>query len=101
MVGQEVVSKSGWISILDARPPEGETVWLYTKYGFTVDTWDIIYERPVEFSTKTIPVGVGFEEHDFEDVIAWKYIDKDGLSEIESEYSRYWGGVNEDPMGGL
>lgn len=72
----------GWISVGDGLPEPGTEclVWvrsLYTtpgKYYATVDTWDEQREAPLSFSSATIPVGLGWNDHEFDDVSHWQPI---------------------------
>jgi hypothetical protein len=69
---------AGWIAV-DERMPEPGTdciVWHreYVKGRgpfAKIDRWDEQRECPVSFSTVSIPVGMGWDESEFEDVTHW------------------------------
>ena len=64
-----------WVSIDEGLPEEGSDVLIMTTGGVVVqEEYRKLYEAPVSFSSKTICVGVGFSEHDFEDITHWMYI---------------------------
>jgi hypothetical protein len=68
---------SGWISVEDRMPePEteclvyGETKWS-TEPCVCVDTWTMQREAPLSFSSATIEIGYGWDEHEYEEVTHW------------------------------
>lgn len=65
----------GWISVEDRLPTTGDPVLVYRPSGkydkVWIDCWREQPEAPVSFSSATISVGHGWDEHDFEDVTHW------------------------------
>ena len=69
---------TGWISVHD-RMPEPDTrciVWSRASWeqfpSVKLDTWCEQHEAPLSFSSATIPVGMGWNEHDdYESVTHW------------------------------
>lgn len=68
----------GWISVEDRLPAIGQTVLVWSKQSWEkepslkIDCWDEQREAPVSFSSETIPVGPGWDEHDdFYQVTHW------------------------------
>jgi hypothetical protein len=69
---------AGWTDPHEALPAIGEQVLVYSLQpwekapSIKLDTWDEQREAPLSFSTETIPIGPGWDEHDdFEAVLAW------------------------------
>ncbi|ATQ77867.1 hypothetical protein CR152_27720 [Massilia violaceinigra] len=67
---------SGWVSVLERRPEVGQQVIVFLsnrRFGDEImfDTWDEQRECPVDFSTISVPVGEGWNEHDFEEISHW------------------------------
>jgi hypothetical protein len=67
-----------WIAV-DERMPEPGTdclVWCTAlgpgKHFAKVDRWDEQREAPVSWSSATIPVGLGWDDSDYEDVSHWQ-----------------------------
>jgi hypothetical protein len=64
-----------WISVQDRLPTVGEQVLVYvpnSQYGkVQIDTWDMQREAPVSFSSATIEIGHGWDNHEFEDITHW------------------------------
>lgn len=74
----QAVAAPGWIAVSD-RMPEPETdciVWKTSSYITTgpyaaLDRWGEQHECPVSFSTVSVPIGIGWDESDFEEVTHW------------------------------
>ena len=72
----------GWIACEDQMPEPGTECLVRvkalspTQSGPThythIDTWDEQHEAPVSWSSATIPVGLGWDSFDFEDVTHWQ-----------------------------
>jgi hypothetical protein len=69
---------AAWIDPHESLPQIGEEVLVYSMQpwekapSIKLDTWDEQREAPLSFSTETIPIGPGWDEHDdFEAVLAW------------------------------
>ena len=67
-----------WVSVQERMPPIGVEVLVYSKSPrwhaphISFDIWDEQHEAPVSFSSATIPVGLGWNDHDdFESVTHW------------------------------
>lgn len=64
-----------WISVEDRLPPVGEQVLVYVPNSqyekVQIDTWDMQREAPVSFSSETIEIGHGWDDHEFEDITHW------------------------------
>ena len=63
---------------IDDKPPEPGTECVVlvkgTRPGITfaaVDTWDVLREDPIGMGGPTIETGVGWKDHDYDDVVAW------------------------------
>lgn len=61
---------AGWISV-DDRMPEAETTCLvYSKHAWEktpsikIDKWSEQHECPVPFSSVSVPIGLGWDDHD-------------------------------------
>ena len=71
----------GWILPSDSLPEPDVDVLVWSQHFWEkapsakIDQWSMQREAPLEFSSATIEVGFGWNEHDdFESVIAWKAI---------------------------
>ncbi|MCY1219508.1 hypothetical protein D9M72_314870 [compost metagenome] len=71
----------GWILPSDSLPEPDVDVIVWSQHFWEkapsakIDQWSMQREAPLEFSSATIEVGFGWNEHDdFESVIAWKAI---------------------------
>lgn len=71
----------GWILPSDSLPAPDVDVLVWSQHFWEkapsakIDQWSMQREAPLEFSSATIEVGFGWNEHDdFESVIAWKAI---------------------------
>lgn len=69
----------GWVSPYDAVPQPDQTVLVWSRQtwetapSLKIDTWSMQREAPLSFSTATIEVGYGWDDHEnFESVIAWQ-----------------------------
>lgn len=67
---------SEWISVADRLPEVGQRVMVFTpiaRFGESMffDTWDEQHECPVSFSSISVPIGDGWNEHDFEEITHW------------------------------
>lgn len=60
-----------WIATSERMPEEGTECLVVTKYGVSIDTWQEQHEAPLSFSSATIPIGVMWDDHEFEDVSHW------------------------------
>lgn len=90
----------GWVSVEDRMPELGETCFVWSKQPWEkepsakIDTWDEQHEAPVSFSSATIPVGPGWDEHDdFHSVTHWKRIVPPiaaAPSEVQAEPREEW-----------
>ena len=69
-----LAERAVWVSVADRMPDTDEPVFLLTRFGPAIDQWRMQYEAPVSFSSATIPTGVYWDNHDFEDVTHWMRI---------------------------
>jgi hypothetical protein len=64
-----------WISVEEQTPPESTLVLVYTPSSewemCALDTWNEQHEAPLSFSSATIPVGFGWDNHEWEEVTHW------------------------------
>lgn len=67
------------MSPYDAVPQPDQTVLVWSRQtwetapSLKIDTWSMQREAPLSFSTATIEVGYGWDDHEnFESVIAWQ-----------------------------
>jgi hypothetical protein len=66
-----------WIDPSDKMPEDGQECLVWSRqrwekaFSVKMDTWQEQHEAPLSFSSATIPIGVGWDAHNFEDVIAW------------------------------
>lgn len=60
-----------WIPVSDRMPEEGTECLVLTKHGVTIDTWREQHEAPLSFSSATIPIGLMWDNYEFEDVSHW------------------------------
>jgi hypothetical protein len=65
---------TNWIDVNDRLPDTNRQVLVWTVFGFGLDQWDEINEAPVSFSSQTICVGEGWQDHDFDQVTHWAEI---------------------------
>lgn len=70
------VAPEGWIPVASGKlPPLDEMCLVYVpcamhfKYAF--DSWQVLREAPVPFSSATIEVGEGWGDHNYEEVSHW------------------------------
>lgn len=73
----------GWVSVEERMPEPGTEclVWVVsspwaqpgTHYA-ALDTWDEQHEAPLSFSSATIPIGLGWGDHEYEDITHWQPI---------------------------
>lgn len=62
----------GWVKCSERLPEIGTDCFVYTVEKFiTQDCYDELHEAPVSFSSQTIPVGVGWLNHEFEEITHW------------------------------
>ena len=71
-----------WVSVQERMPDLGAEVLVYSKQpwekkpSIKFDTWDEQHEAPLSFSSATIPIGPGWDQHDdFESVTHWALIE--------------------------
>lgn len=76
--GRQQGMAAQWVSVQERMPPIGVEVLVYSKSPrwhaphISFDIWDEQHEAPVSFSSATIPVGLGWNDHDdFESVTHW------------------------------
>lgn len=67
---------SGWISVFDRMPDEGDTVLVFKPNDrfreIDFDTWDMQSECPVSFSSVSVETGLGWNDtHDFYEISHW------------------------------
>lgn len=69
---------TGWTKPEEGLPELGVEVLVWSKEpwekepSMKLDTWNEQHEAPLSFSTQTIPIGPGWDNHDdFYSVIAW------------------------------
>lgn len=69
---------TGWTKPEEGLPELGVEVLVWSKEpwekepSMKLDTWNEQHEAPLSFSTQTIPIGPGWNNHDdFYSVIAW------------------------------
>ncbi|GER21301.1 hypothetical protein [Variovorax boronicumulans] len=81
----------GWILPSDSLPEPDVDVLVWSQHFWEkapsakIDQWSMQREAPLEFSSATIEVGFGWNEHDdFESVIAWKSITPPKMTEGQS-----------------
>jgi Lar family restriction alleviation protein len=66
-----------WIPVTERMPEPGTEclVWKTASYWkepfLALDRWDEQHECPVSFSTATVPIGLGWDSSDFEEVTHW------------------------------
>ncbi len=66
-----------WVDPYEKTPEDGQECLVYSRQHWEkapsvkMDTWQEQHEAPLSFSSATIPIGVGWDAHNFEDVIAW------------------------------
>lgn len=66
-----------WISVEEQIPEIGTECLVWSKQSWEkepsakIDRWDEQREAPVSWSSETIPIGPGWDEHDFESVSHW------------------------------
>lgn len=72
------VGAQGWISVHDRLPEVGTDclVWSHCSWekapSVKMDRWDEQREAPLSFSSATIPIGPGWDDHDdFDSVTHW------------------------------
>lgn len=69
-----------WIRPEDGVPESGTEVlvWSHRPWekmpSIKLDTWAVQHESPLSFSSATIPVGLGWDGHDFEEVVFWMHL---------------------------
>lgn len=75
-------AKLTWINPYDQVPRVGERVLVYSQQrwekspSLKVDTWDAQYEAPVAWSSETVYVGTGWDDHDeFNSVLLWARVE--------------------------
>lgn len=70
----------GWTSVTDRMPPLDTECLVWAReswrgsdaFGVSVDVWREQHEAPLGFSSATIPIGPGWDEHDnYEEVTHW------------------------------
>jgi hypothetical protein len=80
-----------WISVTDRMPEPGTDclVWTHPSWSkrplAAVDRWDEQHESPVGWSSATIPVGLGWDSCNFEDVSHWMPITPPAVSDLTDE----------------
>ncbi len=67
--------QSAWISVQDRMPPDDTPVLVYVPgnemLAFAIDQWQMQREAPLGWSSATIETGMGWGDHDYEDVSHW------------------------------
>lgn len=67
--------QSAWISVQDRMPPDDTPVLVYVPgsemMAFAIDQWQMQREAPLGWSSATIETGMGWCDHDYEDVSHW------------------------------
>lgn len=67
--------QSAWISVQDRMPPDDTPVLIYVPgnemLAFAIDQWQMQREAPLDWSSATIETGMGWCDHDYEDVSHW------------------------------
>ena len=67
--------QSAWISVQDRMPPDDTPVLVYVPgnemLAFAIDQWRMQREAPLGWSSATIETGMGWGDHDYEDVSHW------------------------------
>ena len=67
--------QSAWISVQDRMPPDDTPVLVYVPgnemLAFAIDQWQMQREAPLGWSSATIETGMGWCDHDYEDVSHW------------------------------
>lgn len=63
----------GWVSVKERLPEPDVDVLVWLKKGGTViNCWTEIREAPVTWSSATIPVGMCWQDYDWEEVTHWR-----------------------------
>lgn len=67
------MGKRNWVSVEDRLPEKNTPVLIYhVRYGMEIDSWADLYDIPVYFSSQSIIVGEGWENHDdLEKITHW------------------------------
>lgn len=69
-------AEGGWISVDERMPEDGQTVLVFTPgmpvLDIWIDTWREQHEAPVSFSSATVPIGLGWDDHEFEAITHWQ-----------------------------
>lgn len=67
--------QSAWISVQDRMPPDDTPVLVYVPgnemLAYAIDQWQMQREAPLGWSSATIETGMGWGDHDYEDVSHW------------------------------
>lgn len=67
--------QSAWISVQDRMPPDDTPVLVYVPgnemLAVAIDQWQMQREAPLGWSSATIETGMGWGDHDYEDVSHW------------------------------
>lgn len=80
-----------WIAVGDRLPDVGVECLVWSKqpwqkeFSIKFDTWQEQHEAPLEWSSATIPIGLGWDDHDdFESVTHWQPLPEppSGKSEV-------------------
>jgi hypothetical protein len=60
-----------WVSVTDRLPPDGDVVLAWAGDHVAVERWMERHESPVSWSSATVPIGPGWDDHEFEDITHW------------------------------
>lgn len=79
----------GWISTNDRLPENEDEVLVYVpsaKYNkVDLDNWRMQHERPLGFSSHTVPIGEMWDNHEFEEVSHWMPLPQAPLPDKEGK----------------
>jgi hypothetical protein len=74
------VVPNGWIAVAERMPAPDTTCLVWAReswrgtdaFGLAIDTWQEQREAPLaEYPSATVPIGLGWDEHDFDEVTHW------------------------------
>jgi hypothetical protein len=66
-------AQAGWRAFPEFIPEDGTRCLVWSSYhdDICIDTWQEQHEAPVSFSTITVPVGLGWDDHSEDEVLYW------------------------------